>query len=117
MDQQRALISVAGRFAAAVGVSAIVALFFVIMIPASRDHALQADSGASASSGILQWIKTALYRPAQRDDDSKPALSEFQPILASTRTGQPVITREQSEALLQQFVQWRQKPNSTEVSQ
>jgi len=117
MDQQRALISVAGRFAAAVGVSAIVALFFVIMIPASRDHALQADGGASASSGILQSIKTALYRPAQRDDDSKPALSEFQPILASTRTGQPVITHEQSEALLQQFVQWRQKPNSTEVSQ
>ena len=117
MDQQRALISVAGRFAAAVGVSAIVALFFVIMIPASRDHAQQADGGASATPGILQSIKTALYRPGQKDDDLKPALSEFQPILASTRAGQPAISREQSEALLQQFVQWRQKPNSTEAPQ
>jgi hypothetical protein len=117
MDQQRALISVAGRFAAAVGVSAIVALFFVIMIPASRDHAQQADGAAAATPGILQSIKTALYRPGQKDDDLKPALSEFQPILASTRTGQPAITREQSEALLQQFVQWRQKPNSTEAPQ
>jgi len=117
MDQQKALISVAGRFAAAVGVSAIVALFFVIMIPASRDHAQQADGGASATPGILQSIKTALYRPSQKDDDLKPALSEFQPILASTRTGPPAISREQSEALLQQFVQWRQKPNSTEAPQ
>jgi len=117
MDQQKALISVAGRFAAAVGVSAIVALFFVIMIPASRDHAQQADGAAPATPGILQSIKTALYRPGQKDDDLKPALSEFQPILTSTRTGQPAITREQSEALLQQFVQWRQKPNSTEAPQ
>src|SRR4051794_40088135 len=35
MDRRAALITVAGRFAAAVGVSAIVALFFVIMVPAS----------------------------------------------------------------------------------
>jgi len=117
MDQQRALISVAGRFAAAVGVSAMVALFFVIMIPASRDHAQQAEGGAPASTGILQSIKTVLYRPGQKDDDLKPALSEFQPILASTRTGQPVITHEQSEALLQQFMQWRQKPGSAEAPQ
>jgi hypothetical protein len=116
-DRRTALISVAGRFAAAVGVSALVASFFVVMVPASRDHARQPDGGASSFSGILQSIKTALYQPPRRDEDSKPALSEFQTILASTRTSQAVITHEQSETLLQQFVQWRQKPGSTEGPQ
>jgi hypothetical protein len=111
------LISVAGRFAAAVGVSALVALFFVSMVPVSRDYARQPDGGASSFSGILQSIRTALYQPSRRDDDSKPALSEFQTILASTRTSPPVMTHEQSETLLQQFLQWRQKPDSTETSQ
>jgi hypothetical protein len=117
LDRRIALISVARRFAAAVGVSALVALFFVIMVPASRDYARQPDGGASSFSGILQSIRTALYQPSRRDDDSKPALSEFQTILASTRTSPPVITHEQSETLLQQFMQWRQKPGSTETPQ
>jgi hypothetical protein len=116
-DRRIALISVAGRFAAAVGVSALVALFFVSMVPVSRDYARQPDGGASSFSGILQSIRTALYQPSRRDDDSKPALSEFQTILASTRTSPPVMTHEQSETLLQQFLQWRQKPDSTETSQ
>jgi hypothetical protein len=116
-DRRKALINVAGRFAAAVGVSAIVALFFVIMIPASRDHALQPDGSGSYLSGMMQSIRTALYHPIQRDDGSKPALSEFQTILASTRTSQPVITHEQSETLLQQFLQWRQKADSAEAPQ
>jgi hypothetical protein len=117
LDRRTALISVAGRFAAAVGVSALVALFFVIVVPASRDHAQQPDGGASSFSGILQSIKAAFYQPARRDDDSKPALSEFQAILASARTSHAVITHEQSETLLQQFLQWRQKPGSTEAPQ
>src|ERR1700681_4218303 len=91
LDRQIALISVAGLFAAAVGVSALVALFFVIMVPVSRDHARQPDGGASSFSGILQSIRTALYQPSRRDDDSKPALSEFQTILASTPTNPPVM--------------------------
>jgi hypothetical protein len=117
LDRRIALISVAGRFAAAVGVSALVALFFVIMVPVSRDYARQPDSGASSFSGILQSIRTALYQPSRRGDDSKPALSEFQTLLASTRTSPPVMTHMQSETLLQQFLQWRQKPDSTETSQ
>jgi hypothetical protein len=117
LDQRIALISVAGRFAAAVGVSALVALFFVIMVPVSRDYARQPDGGASSFSGILQSIRTALYQPSRRGDDSKPALSEFQTLLASTRTSPSVMTHMQSETLLQQFLQWRQKPDSTETSQ
>ena len=114
LDRGSALITVAGRFAAAVGVSAIVALFFVIMVPASR----LPDSGGS--SGIMRSIKSALLQPGQRDDASKPAIAEFQPILASAQNNQPAsqpAKREQSDQLLQQFMQWRQKPNSTETTQ
>ena len=114
LDRGSALITVAGRFAAAVGVSAIVALFFVIMVPASR----LPDNGGS--SGIMRSLKSALLQPGQRDDASKSAIAEFQPILAAAQNGQPAsppAAREQSDQLLQQFMQWRQKPNSTETTQ
>jgi hypothetical protein len=109
-DRRAALTTVFVRFAAAVGVSAIAALFFVIMVPASR----QADSGATASA-FLRSIKAALLQSGRRDEGSKPAVAEFQPILASAQSSQGA-THEQSEQLLQQFLQWRQKPNSTETS-
>jgi hypothetical protein len=119
LDRRMAILSVAGRFAAAIGVSAIVALFFVIMVPASRDYARQPDGDASSVSGILQSVRTALSQPHQRDDELKPALSEFQAILASPPAPQPVsppaaqsVTREESDSLLQSFVQWQQKPTS-----
>ena len=111
MDRGTALITVAGRFAAAVGVSAIVALFFVIMVPASR----LPDSGGS--SGIVKSIKSALFQPGQRDEGPKPAIAEFQPILAAAAQGSQPAPREQSGQLLQQFMQWRQKPGSTETTQ
>jgi hypothetical protein len=111
MDRRAALITVAGRFAAAVGVSAIVALFFVIMVPASR----QTDS-ASSSAGFLRSLKAALIQPGQKEDPSPPAIAEFQTILASAQSIQPA-SREQSEQLLQQFLLWRQKPEQVEARQ
>jgi hypothetical protein len=117
LDRRIALIRVARRFGAAVGVSALLALFFVIMVPASRDYAQQPDSGASTFSRIVQSIRTTLYQEVRRDDASRPALSEFQPVPASTPTSSPVMTHEQSEALLQQFLQWRQKTAPTKPSQ
>lgn len=111
LDRRDALISVASRFTAAVGVSAIVALFFVFMVPASR----QAEAGSTVA-GIMKSIKSVLLQPGQRNDGSKPAIAEFQTILASAQTGRPA-THEQSEQLLQQFLQWRQKPNPIETSQ
>jgi hypothetical protein len=117
LDRRMAILSVAGRFAAAIGVSAIVALFFVIMVPASRDYAKQPDGDASSVSGILQSMRTALSQPRQRDDELKPALSEFQAILASpspqAAPAPQAVAREESESsLLQSFVQWQQKPPS-----
>jgi hypothetical protein len=118
LDRRIALINVAGRFAAAVGVSALVAAFFAIMVPASRDYARPPDGGAPSFSRILQSIRTAFYQPPRKDDDSKSAASELQTILTSTRTSQAaVITHEESETLLQQFLQWRQKPGSTGAPQ
>ena len=117
LDRRMAILSVAGRFAAAIGVSAIVALFFVIMVPASRDYAKQPDGDASSVSGILQSMRTALSQPRQRDDELKPALSEFQAILASPSpqaapAPQPAAREESESSLLQSFVQWQQKPPS-----
>src|ERR1700738_4027250 len=83
LDQRTALINISGRFAAAIGVSALVALFFAIMVPASRDLARQPAGGTSSLSGILRSI-TAYYQPPQRHDEPKPAVSEFQTILAPT---------------------------------
>ena len=109
LDRRTALMSVTGWFAAAVGVSGIVALLFVIMLPASR-----LPDGGSTTSGILQSMKSALLQPGQRGEDSKPAIAEFQTILASVPTSQPA-THAQSEQLLQQFLRWRQRPNSAEA--
>lgn len=120
--QWRELIPVAVRFAAAVGVSALVALFFVFMIPASRDHVQ--DSTASL---VPASSKTASQTQAPRESESKPAetkpsLAQFETILAADRAAQPAenaktheMTHEQSEALLHQFVRWQQKLDSTDA--
>lgn len=110
-DRRKSMLGVAGRFAAAVGVAAIVALFFVIMIPASQDHAQHAEGSASPVSAILASFKAA-FDPS-RHDDAKPVASEFEKILATSRTEQPV-THEQSETLLKQFLKWQGKPTQTQ---
>jgi hypothetical protein len=46
----------------------------------------------------------------------KPALAEFQGVLASAPASKPA-TEDQPPQLLQRFLQWRQKANSTETSQ
>ena len=157
LDRGAALRSVAARFAAAAGVVTVVALFFFIMVPASRQSkpmvpasqqsdasstsseitgsmrtalpqsgegdggskplvpASQQSNAGSTTSEITGSVRTALPQSGQRDGGSKPALAEFQAILAPAPASQPA-TQEQSQ-LLQQFLQWRQKANSTETSQ
>jgi hypothetical protein len=110
-DRRSALFSVAVRFAAAVVVVSVVALIFVIMRPAS----LQPNAG-STPTDITGSTRTALSPSGQGDDGSKPALAEFRAMIGSTPATQPA-THEQSEQFLQQFLQWRQKANSTETPQ
>lgn len=117
LDRRAALMSVATRFAAAIGVSAVVALFFVIMVPASRQSdTVGTTSGVNTQSAGVQPAKAASPQSGQREDGSKSALAEFQKLLAASQASQPA-THEQSEQLLQQFLQWGQKTGVADASQ
>jgi hypothetical protein len=112
--RRMAVLGVAGRFAAAVGVSALVALFFVVMIPASRSP----DGFSLSTAGIIESIKASLPQSVAKDETPQPTpsasasvlASELQTLLAATPPSSEPVTREQSEQLLQQFVQWQTKP-------
>lgn len=122
LDSRRALRSVTVRFAAAVGVSALVALFFVVAVPASR----QADGDTSGPSGIVQSIKTALFQPGETSAappasapaaapataPSPAASSEFKSLLATAQAN-TAAPKGQSGQMLKQFMQWGQKPAPT----
>ena len=110
LDRRAALLSVSARVAAVVGVVAVVALLFVIMKPASR----QSVAG-STPSDMTGSTSTAPPQSSQADVEWKPALAEFKALLASPPS-QPA-THEQSQQLLQNFLQWRKKTNTTETSQ
>lgn len=95
----------AARFAAAIGVAALAALLFVVAAPGSR----QADGEqASALANIAQSIRSVLPQPG--DAAPKPAINEFQALLAATPASAPPAS-EPSNQLLQQFMQWREKPD------
>ena len=127
LDRRAALFSVAARVVAVGGVVTVVALLFVIMKPASRQSvagSTPSDITGSTTTAPLQSSqgdvesKPALADPpqsSQGDVGSKPALAQFKALLASPPS-QPA-THEQSQQLLQRFLQWRKKANTTETSQ
>ena len=92
-----------------VGFSAIAILFFVIMAPVSQ----QSDA-APTSSEIAPPVKVALPHSGQ-DEGSKPAIADFQGLIAPAIPSENT-THEQSDQLLQKFLQWRKKPDSAETS-
>jgi hypothetical protein len=110
LDRRAALLSVAARVAAVAVVVMVVALLFVIMKPASRQSV--AGSTPSDTTGSTDTVPP---QSSQGDVESKPALAEFKALLASPPS-QPV-THEQSQQLLQHFLQWSKKANTTEPSQ
>jgi cytoskeletal protein RodZ len=119
MSQWSELIPVMIRLAAAAGVSALVALLLVFVIPASRERAQDHVQDVNASAAP-ESVKAAVTKQAPREGEAKPA--ESKPSLASDRTAQPAdpaktndMTHEQSEELLHQFVRWQQKLNSTDA--
>jgi hypothetical protein len=81
-------------------VSAAIALFFVVMMPAARQPGSTQLFAAAVQS-------TALSQPHQGEDAPKPAVAEFQSLLASGNTAQ-AAEREQpekeSDKVLQQFL-------------
>jgi hypothetical protein len=123
LDRRAAVMTMAARFAAAIGIAAVVALFFVIMMPGSRPDA-GSTFGANLQSASVQPASTPPVSvqtkdaPAfgQREDGAKSALAEFQTLLSSAQASLPAA-HEQSDQLLQQFMKWGQKPNATNASQ
>jgi len=109
MESKKAMWTIAARFAAAIGVAALLALFFVVAVPGSR----QSDGEQSSTlSNLAQSFKNALPQPAEATP--KPAINEFQAILAATPASAPPASEPASESsgqLLQQFMQWREKPD------
>jgi hypothetical protein len=107
-ERRGTMFGVAGRIAAAVVVSAIIALFFVVMMPARQDN-------AASFTATVQSFTTALSQqpsqPLPVEEAKKPALAEFQSLLAASDTAQAAEREQadkQSDKLLQQFMQWRQ---------
>jgi hypothetical protein len=115
LERRGALFGLAGRLAAAVGISAIIALFFVIMMPASRHQ----DTNASFSETV-QSFTSALGQqqqqpPAQQAEETrKPALAEFQSLLGDAQAAEREQPDKQADKTLQQFLQWRQKAGETQ---
>ena len=106
----------AGRLAAAIGASAIIALILVNMMPTKQ----QPDAGQSFSAA-MEPFKTALPQQRQGDEPSRPALAGFQSFLTGSGTAQAAkherTDTPQSDRLLQQFLHWRQRANPNEAAQ
>lgn len=107
LESKKALWTIAARFAAAIGVAALVALFFVVAVPGSRQG--DGEPSTSTFTNVTQSIKNALSQSGEASQ--KPAINEFQALLASTPPSAPAAS-EQDSQLLKQFMQWREKPDS-----
>jgi hypothetical protein len=99
----------------------VVALLFVVISPALRQSGASSTPSeitGSTKSEVTGSIGTTLPLPQSSKDqnEAKPALAEFQGVLASIPASKPA-TPDQPTQLLQQFLQWRQKSNPTETSQ
>jgi hypothetical protein len=106
LESKKALWTVAARFAAAIGVAALVALFFVVAVPGSRQS--DGETSTSTFANVTQSIRNALSPSGEASQ--KPAINEFQALLASTPPSAPPAS-EQDSQLLKQFMQWREKPD------
>lgn len=106
VDRRRTLFG-----AAAISVSALAALFVVLMVHASREP----DAGASFAAAVKS-LKVAQPQQADAASAPKPALSEFRGLLASTEATHGA-TPAQPDKVLQQFMQWQQKAGTAGTTQ
>jgi hypothetical protein len=96
------------RFALPIGIAAIAAVFIVITI-----SAWQSDSAVSSAAGVTQPMRTEPPQVIKTEAAPRSALADFQGVLAPSSANDPAA-REQSEKLLQGFIQWRQNSESPE---
>ena len=113
-EQRSALLTVAGRFAAVAGAVLVAALFFVFVLPATRQSGAALPAPEITGSTTIGSTKAAPSQVSQEDSGSKkPALAEFQALLASPPASTPAV-HEQPQQLLKEFLQWRQKADSSQ---
>jgi hypothetical protein len=140
-DRRSVALKIAARFAAATGVAAVVALFFVNIVPVAR----QTDASSSFVAAVQSMktttpppaavpapavvpeakevkVEQAEAKPDKADVKAMPALSQFQSLLASGDAAQPPAQAPKAEAmsdkpLLQQFMQWNQKTTQSDKGQ
>jgi hypothetical protein len=111
--ERSGVLGVVGRFAAAVGAAAFVALLFVIVIPSLQ----QQPSTEPSAAELIDSMKAAISKSEQAARPREPQPSpELQSILASSENAAPVSPQE-SEILLKQFMQWQQKPADAQDKQ
>ena len=114
LERRNSLFGLTGRLVAAIGVSAIIALFFIVMMPArQRDTAASFQTAVQSFTTALSQQQQQPPQPQQQpnDESKKPALAEFQTLLTSdtAQAAEREQSERQSDKLLQQFLQWRQK--------
>jgi hypothetical protein len=105
-DQPRARFSVAGRFAAAFGVLAMLGFLFFLVVPKSQGSDPPTSAGTAKvpsedSQALLQ--KFVQFRTSQGSNNPEHALSEFRNL---TPAGTAKV---ESQALLEKFLQWKQR--------
>jgi len=137
-DRRSVILKIAARFAAATGVAAVVALFFVNIVPVSRQTDVSSSfvaavqsmktaplpaavpelAAAAAADATEVKAEQADAKPDKADVNLTPALSQFQSLLTSSEANQAPKTEATSDkALLQQFMQWNQKTAQSEKGQ
>jgi hypothetical protein len=94
-----------GGVVIAVGVAAVVALLLVTVMPVWRDH--------GAGSGLAAAVEFALPHGG---DAAKSGSSQARSALVSNEANQ-AVTHEQSQQLLDRFIQWRQKTDAAQHQQ
>ena len=97
------LVGVASGFAAAIGVSAIVACLFFVLVP-NQVNAMATDLAASE-----HWTLPSAGAANITPEESRVLLEKFEQYLTLPPAGIAKITPEESQALLEKFVQWQQK--------
>jgi hypothetical protein len=138
-DRRSVALKIAARFAAATGVAAVVALFFVNIVPVSR----QPDASSSFVAAVQSMktttpppdaapapavapeakevkVEQAEAKPDKADIKPTSALAQFQSLLASgdaTQAQAPKTETMTDKPLLQQFMQWNQKTTQPDKGQ
>jgi hypothetical protein len=74
---------------------------------------VRSDSAVSSVPDVTQPTRNEPPQVIKMEAAPKPALADFQRLLAPSNTNEPV-TREQPGKLLEGFVRWRQNSESTE---